>query len=93
LFTTGDIIASFAVIKELGRSINTGLQNAIQPSIWAQIIVDDYSSQTKNIRNSDSWMRALQGYARNLYGPLGISVEELEAAATVLGKWTRPLAN
>jgi hypothetical protein len=90
-FTVGDIIASFAVIKELARNINLGLQSTIQPSAWAQIIVEDYSSQTNNIRNSDNWMRSLRGYARTLYRPLGITASELEAAAIALGKWTRPV--
>lgn len=89
VFTVGDIIASFAVIKELGRNINLGLQGAIQPSVWARIIVDDYASQTRNVRNSDGWMRTLRGYARNSYRPLGITASELEAAAIALGKWTR----
>lgn len=89
-FTVGDIIASFAVIKELGRNINVGLQGAIPIPLWAQIVVNDYSSQTKNTKNSDSWMRSLRGYARNFYRPLGITADQLEAAATALGKWTRP---
>jgi hypothetical protein len=88
-FTVGDIIASFAVIKELARNINSGLQGAIQPNVWAQIIVDDYSGQTNNIRNSDGWMRSLRGYARSLYRPLGITATELETASITLGKWTR----
>jgi hypothetical protein len=88
-FTVGDIIASFAVTKELARNINLGLQGAIQHSVWAQIIVNDYSGQTNNIRNSDGWMRSLRGYARNFYRPLGITASELETAATALGKWTR----
>jgi hypothetical protein len=89
-FTVGDIIASFAVIKELGRNINLGLQSAIPSTVWAKIMVDDYSNQTKNIRNSDGWMRTLRGYARNFYRPLGITAGELETAAIELGKWTRP---
>jgi hypothetical protein len=90
-FTVGDIIASFAVIKELARNINLGLQSAIQRDTWAQIIVNDYSGQTSKTRNSDGWMRSLRGYARTFYRPLGITASELETAAITLGKWTRPV--
>jgi len=89
-FVTGDIIASFAVTKRLGRVVNYALQGAFTSSVWAKIAVEDFAPQTNLFRNSDQWMRRLRGYARVNYGPLNLTDEALEAAAIATGRWTRP---
>lgn len=91
---TGDIFASFAIVKRLGREINSALQKGLPRTVWAQIIVDHYlqsPASSGKTRNSDQWMRALWGYARSMYGPLGLLEGELEQAAANMGEWTRPV--
>lgn len=88
-FVTGDIVAAFAVTKRLGREVNKGLQISLSQRHWAEIAVKDFSAQTSNARNSDQWMRSLWGYARFYYGPVGLTLGELESAAISLGLWSR----
>lgn len=89
-FASGDIFASFAVTKRLGRTINTALQSALPSDVWARIAVEDYASLSNMFRNSDQWMRGLWGYARVNYGPLNLTDNDLEAAAIATGRWARP---
>jgi len=89
-FTSGDIFASFALTKRVGRDINYALQSAgIAPSIWCELATEDFSKYTDKFRNSDNWMRALWGYAKQFYGDLSLSESDLEDAAIRLGLWTR----
>jgi hypothetical protein len=88
-FVSGDIIASFAVTKRLGRLMNTALQGALSADTWAEIIVADFAQQTNQYRNGDQWMRRLWGYARIYYGSLQLDNKVLESAAIRLGFWTR----
>lgn len=90
VFTTGDIVASFAVTKALGRSVNAALRMASIPfAHWAAMIVEDFSENSRNARNSDQWMRALLRYGAQNYRHVYGTDAELEDAAITLGYWTR----
>ncbi len=82
------IFQAFAVTKRLGREINAALRAKIAPDIWAQILVEDFASQTSKAKNSDQWRKSLSGYAAKNYGGLQIDSEQLERAARELGAWT-----
>lgn len=86
----GEIFVAFAMTKSLGRSMNEALRHCISMNRWAEIVVADFASEIRNvIRNSDSWMRKLRGYAQHNYGSLELSKGDLEAAARSAGHWTR----
>lgn len=87
VFTVGDILASFAVIKELGRRVNAAMQKGMLSTAWAKIVVEDHARETSKIRNSAAWIRALNGYSRYRYGALSLAADELESAAISLGLW------
>ena len=82
------IFSALAVIKRMGREINSALTSAIHRQSWAKICVHDYQQVTTKIRNSRSWRRSLIGYANFFYGPLKLSSGDLETAARSLGLWT-----
>jgi hypothetical protein len=88
-FVSGDIFASFAVTKRIGREINIALQGALPKDVWSRIAVEDYASQSSQFRNSDQWMRSLWGHVRFNYSPLNLTHDDLEAAAIATGRWTR----
>lgn len=85
-----DVFSIFAVTKELGRGINALLQTGLPRSQWAEVCVDDYRERTSRIPNSDAWGRGLVGFARNNYGALALTAQELFQAAATKGAWTSP---
>jgi hypothetical protein len=87
IFTIGDILASFAIIKRLGREVNYAMQGGMPSVAWARVIVEDHASETDKIRNSSGWMRALRGFRRHKYGAVSLTLEELESTAISLGIW------
>ena len=87
--TAEHIFTAFAVTKQLGREVNYVLRNTLTPAEWAAIVVNDYAQTTSKDKNSAAWRRALIGYARSFYSPLGLHDADLEAAARQTGAWTR----
>lgn len=87
LLTAEHIFTSFAVTKQLGRTINAALGSELSTTEWARIVVEDFAANTNKQKNSSQWIRALRGYAHHEYGQCGIGDKVLEVEARSLGYW------
>jgi len=88
VFTMGHMIASFAIVKQLGRDVNNALALFLTKSQWAEIAVADFAVDTAQPRNSPGWKRSLTGFARFNYGRISLSDTDLENASRTGGFWT-----
>ena len=85
-----DVFAIFAVIKELGRGVNSLMQTGLSLMQWAQACVDDYCRETARPPKSDVWGRGLVGYAHNRYQAVALTPQALFQAAADKGVWPDP---
>ena len=86
-FTIHDIFTVFATTKTMGREINTLLRDHLPHDQWAQLCIEDYASFSSNARGSDQWIRGLLGHAKQSYGTVGITEQELVDKAITMGFW------
>jgi hypothetical protein len=88
-FTIFDIFTVFATAKALGRTLNALLRDNLTASQWARVCVEDYASQSSKPPRSDRWVRGLIGHAGVYYGTVGLTEEEVVAAAVAAGLWSQ----
>lgn len=89
-YALSDVLAVFAVTKELGYGVNTLLLSSLSQAQWASICVEDFRGVTKRPKNGASWGRGLIGYAHGLYRAVGLSKPLLFRAAFNEGVWPDP---
>ncbi|MFJ7209808.1 hypothetical protein ACIQWR_40580 [Streptomyces sp. NPDC098789] len=76
--SVGEVVMAFAVSKLMARSANQMLLGSVNMSTWVDVVIRDLQEFGPGVpANKDERLRKLQGYARHLYAPLGLSEPEL----------------
>lgn len=76
-----EVVVALAVTKRLAREANQGLVKTLPRPLWADILVEDATSQYPNVGNANQARRLLNGLARHDYGTLGLASSEIVSAA------------
>lgn len=80
------LVAALATTKRLARQANAALVNEIPRAVWASVAVEDAQNIIAGrLKNPQQTLRALQGFARYYYAPLGLTETELGTAARGAG--------
>lgn len=82
---SGELIAVLAITKHLADAVNSTVAQQLSRSYWALVVARDYKqvAPTK-FGDRNRRIRRLAGHARQYYGPLELSAEELETATQIL---------
>ncbi|MFJ7751831.1 hypothetical protein ACIQXM_17980 [Arthrobacter sp. NPDC097144] len=79
-----ELIGILAITKRLAEEANSILQQTLPRSTWADIAVADWL-ETRGLGNKDQQNKQLYGQTRMYYGPLKLTVQDLEAAKARAG--------
>jgi hypothetical protein len=74
-----DLIPALAVTKRLGEVINLALTHTVPADVWADVAVEDFMQASEPVAPHQR-QRKLVGYARFLYGDLGLDETALKDA-------------
>ncbi|MET8571254.1 hypothetical protein [Streptomyces sp. NPDC004783] len=78
----GELVAALAVTKSLADQINVGLQSALPREVWADLLCEEFEMELGDKhKHMNQRLRKLPGYARQHFGVLRFSKQELEKAA------------
>jgi len=82
---SGELIAVLAITKHLADAVNSTVAQQLSRDYWALVVARDYKqiAPTK-FGDRTRRVRRLAGHARQYYGSLALSPEELETAAHLL---------
>jgi len=80
-----ELYAALGVLKRLADWLNKALQAAIDRPAWAAIVLDAFSTQGPE-GNPDQVAKRLRGFIRHNYGVLGLTPNDVAAAATAQGR-------
>ncbi len=79
-FGQGELIVALAVTKKLAREANQLLQPALPRRLWADLLLDDLTTDHANVARASDRLRKARGLARFRYGPLALTDQEIEDA-------------
>ena len=78
----GELVAVLAVSRHLVQDINTLLARKLSREYWARVAVADYRAlHPQRFGERARRLRRLQGHAASFYAHLGLTEDELKAAA------------
>lgn len=78
-----EIVVALAVTKHLARELNMALAVSYPRHLWVARAVADAHQAGRTSGNPNQSARSVAGYARLLYGPIGISKAEVEVELRV----------
>jgi hypothetical protein len=74
-----ELILILAVTKRLSEAANEGLQKSVSRSHWLKIFKADVMGSGDLVGNGGQRLRKVKGFARQFYGPLSFTPEELQS--------------
>lgn len=76
-----ELKGTLALAYEMARQVNQALVPIISHDQWALVVVEDFRERHPNkFKIKPQIFRSIQGYAKDLYGPVGLNAEELNDA-------------
>lgn len=79
-FSHGELILALAVTKRISQEMNCLLRDRLRRATWADISLEDFTSQHAALKHISQRKRKLPGFLRTYYRSLNLTQSELNSA-------------